>query len=140
MYGSCGNVARFALIGNIEPMTTGAPLRFDAVDAEPDAEPDVADDADVLELLLEQAEAAAASATQAKVAARRGHLFVAMIVSPPYAERRHSYYFRTLIVDAYFRALYSANVSTSMGWGYSSARSRHFRRTLTSQAARSSPS
>jgi hypothetical protein len=70
------------LIGNIEPMTTGAPLSFDAADAEPDA----ADVADVLELLLEleleQAEAAAASATHARPAATRGHFFVAISYLP----------------------------------------------------------
>jgi hypothetical protein len=85
----------FAETGYIEPMTTGAPLSFDAVAAELAAAdvPD-ADGADVLELLLEQAEAAAASATQAKPAAKRGHFFVAIILSPPYAKPRHTHYFQ----------------------------------------------
>jgi hypothetical protein len=99
MYCRFGNVTRDALIGYIEPITTGAPLSFEAADAEPDAAPDVApdvaDDPDAPELLLEleQAEAAAASATHARPAARRGHFFVAIGVSPPYAERRHTHSF-----------------------------------------------
>src|SRR6516225_1530554 len=123
MYCNCGNVAMFAEIGYIEPMTTGAPFRFDAVAAEL-AAADVADadGADVLELLLEQAEAAAASARQAKPAAKRGHFFVAIILSPPYAELRHTCAIRTLIVEDYFRALYSPDVRTSMGSGHSSPR------------------
>jgi hypothetical protein len=84
MYCNCGNEARLAEIGYIEPMTTGAPLRLGAGAAEPDAA-EVAGDpdgADVLEPLLEQAEAAAASATQARPAAKRGHFFVATYVLP----------------------------------------------------------
>jgi hypothetical protein len=87
MYCRSGNATSAAATGYIEPITTGAPLRFDAADAELDA---ADDDAGVLELLLEQAETAVASATQAKPAARRGHLFVAIAISPPYAERRHT--------------------------------------------------
>jgi hypothetical protein len=113
-------------------MTTGAPLSCDADDAgdaeldpETDAAADVAVVAVVLELLLEHAEAvAAASATQAKPAARRGHFFCAIIISPPYAELRHGYRFRTLIFRHHFRALYSYKVRTSMGSGHSSARGR----------------
>jgi len=133
----------FAEIGYIEPMTTGAPLRFDAAAAEP-AAADVADadGADalepLLELLLEQAEAAAASARQAKPAAKRGHFLVAIILSPPYAELRHTYSFRTLIVEDHFRALYSSDVRTSMGSGHSSPRCRHLIRAPTRYAARSS--
>jgi hypothetical protein len=129
----------FAEIGYIEPMTTGAPFRFDAVAAEL-AAADVADadGADVLELLLEQAEAAAASARQAKPVAKRGHFFVAIILSPPYAELRHTYSFRTLIVEVYFRALYSSDVRTSMGSGHSSPRCRHLIRAPARYAARSS--
>jgi len=81
MYCNCGNVAMFAEIGYIEPMTTGAPLRFDAVAELAAADVADADGADVLELLLEQAEAAAASARQAKPAAKRGHFFAAIILS-----------------------------------------------------------
>jgi hypothetical protein len=89
MYDSCGNEARDALIGYIEPITTGVPLSAGA-DAELDA-PDVAG-ADVLgpllELLLEQADAATASAAaQAKPAAKRGHFLGAIKISPPYAGR-----------------------------------------------------
>jgi len=126
----------FAEIGYIEPMTTGAPLRFDAVAAEL-AAADVADadGADVLELLLEQAEAAAASARQAKPAAKRGHFFAAIILSPPYAELRHMYSFRTLIVEDYFRALYSPDGRTSMGSGHSSPRYRHLMRVPARYAA-----
>src|SRR6516225_2075606 len=43
MYCNCGNVARLAEIGYIEPMTTGAPLRFEVVDDELDVA--AADDA-----------------------------------------------------------------------------------------------
>jgi hypothetical protein len=89
MYCNCGNVARLAEIGYIEPMTTGVPLRFEVVDdeldvaADDDADVDVDVDVDVLELLLEQA--AVASARHAKPAAKTGHFFVA-IISPPYVE------------------------------------------------------
>jgi hypothetical protein len=83
MYCRSGNATSGAATGYIEPITTGAPLRFDAADAELEA-PDAADDACVLELLLEHAEIAVASATQAKPAAKRGHLFVPITISPPY--------------------------------------------------------
>jgi hypothetical protein len=91
MYCRSGNAASDAAIGYIEPITTGAPLRFDAAEAEPDAPDDAADDpaadAGELELLAEHAETAAASATHAKPAARRRHLFVAIAISPPYVPR-----------------------------------------------------
>jgi len=84
MYCRSGNAASDAAIGYIEPITTGAPLRFDAAEAEPDppddAAADPADDGE-LELLAEHAETAAASATHAKPAAKRRHLFRAMISS-----------------------------------------------------------
>src|SRR5215510_7927698 len=76
MYCNCGNVARFAEIGYIEPIMTGAPWRFAVVDDEPDVAAGAADDVDVLEPLLEQA--AVASATQARPTAKRGHLLVAI--------------------------------------------------------------
>jgi hypothetical protein len=81
MYCRSGNAASEAEIGYIEPITTGAPLSFEAVD------PDVmADDGELPPPLLELLEllehAAAASATQAKPATRRSH-FVGMI--SPYA-------------------------------------------------------
>jgi hypothetical protein len=81
MYCRSGNAARDAATGYIEPITTGAPLSFAAAD--PDV---VADDGElppVLDVLVldELEHAVAASTTQAKPAAKRGHLFVAIISS-----------------------------------------------------------
>src|SRR5215469_15053991 len=44
MYCRSGNAASDAAIGYIEPITTGAPLRFDAAEAEPDPPDDAAAD------------------------------------------------------------------------------------------------
>src|SRR5215469_9517410 len=110
MYDRSGNATSAAAIGYIEPITTGAPLSFDAADAELDAagaELDAGVLELLLELLLEQAETAVASATQAKPAAKRGHLFVAIFISPPYVPGVGTVTLRTLIVGDYFRALYS---------------------------------
>jgi len=97
---------------------TGAPWRFAVVDDEPDVAAGAADDVDVLEPLLEQA--AVASATQARPTAKRGHLLVAIIISPrrmPGVGTLTLDCFRTLICENYFRALYSSDVRTSMDWG-----------------------
>jgi hypothetical protein len=120
MYCNCGNVARLAEIGYIEPMTTGAPLSFAVVDDALDvaADDDVDVDVDVVELLLEQA--AVASARHATPAAKTGHFLVA-IISPPYAERWPTRSFRTLIVGPYFRALYSDSLCLVNGSGHSSS-------------------
>jgi hypothetical protein len=98
MYCNCGNEARLAEIGYIEPITTGAPLRLAVLDDEPGVVPDV-DDADVLEPLLEQA--AVASATQARPTAKRGHFLVATIIHLPSKDAGHRHACSVLFQDTH---------------------------------------